>query len=253
MTTQLIPFTFESQNITVHIDESGAPWWEAQDVCAVLGISDTSKAVSRLKLGEKKTSESRNVLILNEKGLYRLIMRSNKPEAERFQDWVFGEVLPQIRKTGQYQMPQAMPQAPQPALTSPQEQLQLVRDAAEFIEEMGGLTERDKLMFQDVARNLIFNDQKLLTTSTQTYGFSVAERVAFLGYRLSRAEQATYYPVLGKRLAAEYRSRHGAEPGKEIRYVDGANRPVAWYPQDCVSWMDPMIQGYMATLDIFVR
>ena len=100
--SQLIPFQFETHNISVHIDDHGNPWWEAQDVCAVLGIADVSKAIARLKMGEKRTSESRNVLILNEKGLYRLIMRSNKPEAERFQDWVFGDVLPQIRKTGRY-------------------------------------------------------------------------------------------------------------------------------------------------------
>jgi hypothetical protein len=97
-----IPFAFETQAVRVHIDNQGSPWWEAQDVCAILHINDVSKAVARIHKGEKRTSESRNVLIINESGLYRLIFRSNKPEAQRFQDWVFGEVLPTLRKTGQY-------------------------------------------------------------------------------------------------------------------------------------------------------
>ena len=102
--TQIIPFQFDAETVRVHVDEYGAPWWEAQDVCKILNIRDVSKAVARLHLGEKRTSESRNVLIINESGLYRLIFRSNKPEASAFQDWVFGEVLPTIRKTGKYEV-----------------------------------------------------------------------------------------------------------------------------------------------------
>src|SRR5262249_18442747 len=100
--SKLMPFYFDTQEVRVHIDDQGNPWWEAQDICAILNIHDASKAVARLQVGEKRTSESRNVLIINESGLYRLIFRSNKPEAQRFQDWVFGEVLPAIRQTGHY-------------------------------------------------------------------------------------------------------------------------------------------------------
>ena len=99
---ELIPFFLDTHEVRVHIDGQGNPWWEAQDICAILNIHDVSKAVARLQVGEKRTSESRNVLIINESGLYRLIFRSNKPEAQRFQDWVFGEVLPAIRQTGHY-------------------------------------------------------------------------------------------------------------------------------------------------------
>lgn len=102
--SDLIPFQFENHPVRVHLDTHGNPWWEAQDVCDILGLKDVSQAVARLRLGEKRTSETRNALIINEKGLYRLIMRSNKPDAERFQDWVFGEVLPTIRKTGKYEV-----------------------------------------------------------------------------------------------------------------------------------------------------
>jgi len=101
--SDLIPFQFENQDVRVHIEDDGSFWLEAQDVCIVLGIRDTSQALTRLPSKEKRTSKTRNVLIINESGLYRLIFRSNKPEAQRFQDWVFAEVLPAIRKTGRYE------------------------------------------------------------------------------------------------------------------------------------------------------
>lgn len=112
-TTTLMPFTFDTHPVRVHVDDKGNPWWEAQDVCAILDIGDVSKAVARLKLGEKRTSPSRNVLIINESGLYRLIFRSNKKDAQRFQDWVFEEVLPQIRKTGRYEAEDPVERYPQ--------------------------------------------------------------------------------------------------------------------------------------------
>lgn len=108
-TTALTPFHFDAYEIRIHLDDRGEPWWEAQDVCAVLGIKNVGEAVARLKQGEKRSGNTANRLIINEKGLYRLIMRSNKPDAERFQDWLFGEVLPQIRKTGSYTAAPALP------------------------------------------------------------------------------------------------------------------------------------------------
>jgi len=151
--SQLIPFQFEAHAITIHLDEAGQPWWEAQDVCVVLGIRDVSKAVARLKLGEKRTSESRNVLIINEKGLYRLIMRSNKPEAERFQDWVFGEVLPQIRKTGQY--------IPKPSALDAFPEMRAMVALMENVAEQ-------RLMIEEMREAQRQQDAKLIATQQQT-------------------------------------------------------------------------------------
>lgn len=111
----LIPFHFDTHDIQVHVDDSGNPWWVLHEICAVLGLSNPSRAASRLKPTESTTltfGESgliHKMLLVSEQGLYRLIMRSNKEEAERFQDWVFREVLPQIRKTGSYTVSAAPP------------------------------------------------------------------------------------------------------------------------------------------------
>lgn len=85
----------------------GEPWFVAADVCAALGIDPT--ATRRLDADEKNTlrltqgtSGNPNVTIINEPGLYALILRSRKPEAHAFRRWITHEVLPSIRERGAY-------------------------------------------------------------------------------------------------------------------------------------------------------
>jgi anti-repressor protein len=97
-----------SQVRTVLINDT--PWWVAKDVCDILSLENASMATERLDDEEKLISklfisgQNRDVLIINESGLYNLIFRSFKPEAKIFRKWVTSEVLPQIRKTGTYSM-----------------------------------------------------------------------------------------------------------------------------------------------------
>ena len=106
----LMPFVYQGRDIRVQVDGQGASWWEAKDVCAVLHLKNVSEALSRLKSSEKgiRISDTlggqQEVLTINEPGLYRLIFRSSKPEAQAFQDWVFHEVLPTLRRTGRYDL-----------------------------------------------------------------------------------------------------------------------------------------------------
>jgi prophage antirepressor-like protein len=95
---------------------NGEPWWVAKDVCDVMGLQQVSRAISRLDedeggLLEVPHPQNPNKLIqvngVNEAGLYQLILRSKKPEAKTFRRWVTHEVLPAIRKTGSYVLPQA--------------------------------------------------------------------------------------------------------------------------------------------------
>lgn len=90
------------------VEVEGEPWFGATDVCAALGISNSSDAVSKLgstEISRKKLSTAKRARpnnVINEQGLYRLIFQSRKPEAKEFQDWVFGTVFPSIRKDGGY-------------------------------------------------------------------------------------------------------------------------------------------------------
>ncbi len=92
------------------IDQNGDPWWVANDVCAVLGIRNVTQAVAQLDEDERSMfniGRQGEVNIINEPGLYALILRSRKSEAKAFKRWITHEVLPQIRKTGVYATPAA--------------------------------------------------------------------------------------------------------------------------------------------------
>lgn len=108
MTQAIIPFAFDDALIRVQQDENGAPWFVAKDVCAVLEHSNYRMAAQMLDEDEKGVRKvytlggEQEMLLVNESGLYTLIIRSNKPEAKRFRKWVTAEVLPTIRKTGSY-------------------------------------------------------------------------------------------------------------------------------------------------------
>jgi anti-repressor protein len=84
------------------------PWFVANDVCSILGISNSRDAMNRLDEDERRgsviptPSGNQNTNIINESGLYSLILRSRKKEAKKFKKWVTSEVLPSIRKKGGY-------------------------------------------------------------------------------------------------------------------------------------------------------
>ena len=91
------------------VSENGEPWFVAKDVCDALGLGNSRQALSRLDDDEKDTvilndsiPGNPNKAVVNEPGLYSLIMSSRKPEAKAFQRWVTHEVLPAIRRTGGY-------------------------------------------------------------------------------------------------------------------------------------------------------
>lgn len=83
-------------------------WWVANDVCNVLGIGNSRQAVSTLDDDELTSlivtsgGQDREMNLINEAGLYTLILRSRKPQAKAFKRWVTHKVLPAIRRTGSY-------------------------------------------------------------------------------------------------------------------------------------------------------
>ena len=105
-----VEFQFQSNTVrTVAID--GEVWFCATDVCKVLGYTNAPDAVSKhcksggiAKRDTPTVSGIQQMLFINEPNLYRLIIRSKKPEAEKFETWVMEEVLPAIRKTGAYSL-----------------------------------------------------------------------------------------------------------------------------------------------------
>lgn len=107
---QLQVFTYEGAQVRT-IDYDGQPWFVLKDVCNVLGISkyrdvsDRLDADERGPIGVDTPGGTQKMICVNEPGLYSVILRSDKPQAKAFKRWVTHDVLPAIRKTGEYKTP----------------------------------------------------------------------------------------------------------------------------------------------------
>lgn len=105
-------FNYEGNEVRT-IMKDNEPWWVLADVCRVLDIQNNRNAARRLDDDEKGVHPmdtlggGQKMTIINESGLYKVILRSDKPEAKKFTRWVTHEVLPAIRKTGSYSQPGA--------------------------------------------------------------------------------------------------------------------------------------------------
>lgn len=110
---------------TVQMD--GEPWFVLKDVCRVLEIGNSRMIANRLDADEKGVSQidtlggKQETTVINESGLYNVILRSDKPEAKPFRKWVTSEVLPAIRKHGAYMTPETL----QAAILNPDTMIQL--------------------------------------------------------------------------------------------------------------------------------
>lgn len=106
MNTEIQTFNFNAAPLRTLTDENGDPWFVAKDVCDILSLSNATVALQSLDDDELTKfnlgGQHGEANIISEPGLYRLVMKSRKPEAREFQRWVTHEVLPTIRKHGIY-------------------------------------------------------------------------------------------------------------------------------------------------------
>jgi prophage antirepressor-like protein len=111
-------FGYEGKEIRVDMGDNGEPRFVAADVCGVLELGNVTEALRGLDEDEKMTLRTaeghsgtrggaQKMNVVTESGLYSLILRSRKPEAKQFKRWITHEVLPSIRKTGEYATPAA--------------------------------------------------------------------------------------------------------------------------------------------------
>ena len=105
---ELKVFNYQDNEVRT-VEISGEPWFVLKDVCSVLGLGSAHKVAARLDEDERNQipltdslGREQETTIVNESGLYNVILRSDKPEAKPFRKWVTSEVLPSIRKTGSY-------------------------------------------------------------------------------------------------------------------------------------------------------
>ncbi|WP_312593934.1 BRO-N domain-containing protein [Comamonas terrigena] len=106
----ITPFNFGAHSVRILMQGETA-WFSAADVCAALGIKNHRDSLMHLDDDEKGVVSTdtlggqQSINVVNESGLYALVLRSRKPEARKFAKWVTSEVLPSIRQTGSYGQP----------------------------------------------------------------------------------------------------------------------------------------------------
>lgn len=220
MTVNIVPFQFGSSSIRVVLI-NGEPWFVGKDVCDVLEIGDPSTAYARLKDYEKLTrlipgsGQNREMVVISESGLYRLVLTSRKPQAEPFQDWVVQEVLPSIRKTGSYS---AQPQ--QPKLPANKVALEISRDIREITDN---LTDNPRLaqFLIDHAISGIMPAGNTLAGAKLKGVVGIAEEMGFSVGMSNRSQLGKFVKARCEDLVQQ-----------EERLVNGQIRAVACYPCD---------------------
>jgi len=185
--SEIITFNFDNVDLRA-IEIDGQIWAVGTDVCKALAYRDAENGLRNLDEDEKGThivstaGGDQNLLIINESGLYSLILRSRKPEAKRFKKWVTSEVLPSIRKTGAYHHTEATLAAQG---NDQHELLEALRDKISLLEEnhslVKGKVTHDK--FKGVARQLFektnFNDETIAEILAPGIGTYMPEWVSW--------------------------------------------------------------------------
>ena len=108
MKNEMQVFSYQEKQVRT-VEQGGEPWFVLKDVCDALDVSNSRMVSDRLDADEVSQAyiidgmgRKQRTTIVNEPGLYNVILRSDKPEAKAFKRWVTHEVLPSIRKTGAY-------------------------------------------------------------------------------------------------------------------------------------------------------
>ncbi|MFP4605948.1 MAG: Bro-N domain-containing protein [Bacteroidales bacterium] len=122
------------------INRDGEPWFVAKDICEVLELSNPSAVVSRLEDDERtkfNLGRQGKANMVNEYGLYNLILGSRKKEAKQFKRWITHEVLPELREKGQYSI-------------KPKNEFEIMRKMIDKLEE----TEKEAREAKQIAQNI---------------------------------------------------------------------------------------------------
>ena len=116
--SEVTVFNFNGQSQVRTVVRDGEPWFVAKDICDILELENSRQVVQTLDEDEKGVCSiytlggNQQMSVVSESGLYALVFKSRKPEAQAFRKWVTSEVLPAIRKTGQYSKQYSAPQNP---------------------------------------------------------------------------------------------------------------------------------------------
>lgn len=244
MSTDILPFHFEAQQVRV-IDIDGAPWFVLKDLTAILNIKQfradrlDDDMISNHPIVDSlgRTQEAR---VVNEAGMYEVIIRSDSPAAKPFRRWVTSEVLPSIRKTGSYSTPERLRQLEhQTNATIRQSQMRM-----ELLQTAKGLIHKDHLE----AKARVVMAQGLGEAPQLDPARAPLYTQDFLREKnLSAKKLRSISGTFGKRVKAAYILEHGEDPKKyHLNLANGQTRAVNAYTEADRPLMETVFKKHYA-------
>ena len=173
MSNEIQRFDFKGESLRALTNMAGEPWFVLKDCMSILDLGNPTETVKMFDDDEFSTTEvidsigrRQQAYIISEPGLYRLVMRSRKPEAKEFKRWVTHEVLPSIRKHGAYMTQQTLDKA----LTSPDFLIQLATKLKEEQEKVKELEPKAQALddFTNVEDRLLVRDAAKVLSNAGT-------------------------------------------------------------------------------------
>jgi len=213
-------FSFNDAQVRI-IEKDGQPWFVLKDVCEVLELDQVAGVKRRLSddvisnhpipdaLGRQQ-----DTTIINEDGLYDVILESRKPEARAFRKWVTSEVLPSIRQTGQYGLPKSLPEALRFAAVLAEKNIQLQLEGAQ----------KDQII-NELQPKASYVDQILKSKSTVTIT-QIAKDYGLSGQELNKIlhQEDVQYKMNGQWLLYRKHQNQGYTKSNtvDIHHTDGS-------------------------------
>jgi prophage antirepressor-like protein len=248
-------FEYEMGSIRVYgtVDE---PWFMAKDVATCLEYSNTSQAIrknvdieDRCHLEQTMDSpvsspnNHPHTVLINESGVYSLILRSKKPQAKKFKRWVTSELLPSIRKTGSYTMP--VPD------TNHKENktrlfLENVSMAKNLLIEFGTFDKRVELLFSDLVQNSVIGVTTSIECQENNENWPLSRRLSETFNITSTLAHKKLFSF-GKTVSSEYKNLYGVYPEKHNQFVNGAVRKVnSYFTNHYIELIDDLIKDHFS-------
>lgn len=236
----LVPFKFETSEIRIVVAD-GEPWFVGKDIAAALGYTDAAQAIKQhckrhkplnlLNSVNLTESLSPKLLMIQEPDVYRLIVKSTLPAAERFEAWVFEEVIPSIRKTGGYQKPNLV-ESRQQACSVIKVELEVAKifNVPEHIAQIEAVKHANTLTGVDYghllahapAQNQIVYEEEMLEPKDLGERFGISAQkinkiLAQEGYQLKG--KASWLPTsLGEKFCTKHAWRRGFKSGYNLKW-----------------------------------
>lgn len=244
---------FNNMDVRVYKDENQNPWFVSRDVADILDYKNTRQTIKdhvddedKCVMGQiesqnegyQNDTPQNNTILINESGLYSLILRSKKKEAKQFKRWITSEVIPSLRKNGEYVVPKNVMK----------EKLDCIEIASRIFSTLrnGEIQDRDKLLLEDLARNaMIGSVSNMNEISKENEEWSISRRLQEV-YGVSGKKINNMLISFGKKVLIRYREiNDGKNPPKRDQYVDGTTRNInCYFSKDYDEFIDEMIEEY---------